>query len=59
MHKHITTHRFRSVSNLWTACALSVIGKDSQAEARKEMTEYLVVKKVYYHSPRVFLQHLS
>jgi hypothetical protein len=45
MHKHITTHRAHPVSNLWTACALSVIGKDSQAEARKEMSEYLVMKK--------------
>ena len=46
MHKHITTYRVHPVSSLWTACAFSVIGKASQAEAKKEMHEYLVVKKV-------------
>ncbi len=46
MHKHITTYRVHPVSSLWTACAFSGIGKASQAEARKEMREYLVVKKV-------------
>ncbi|KAL0055537.1 hypothetical protein WJX82_001653 [Trebouxia sp. C0006] len=57
MHKYITTYRVHPVSSLWTACAFSGIGKASQAEARKEMRECLVVKKVTSSRTAITIQN--
>lgn len=46
MQRRMIIDGFYPTSNMWTLCALNVLGKDSLVDAKKDMSKYLAVQKM-------------